>query len=67
MKSKQAHTAKSNKNNLDRGDWHVSHTSMGMGDFYGQGVKNPVGRMRSGAGQVAVPPRELRVPPRSLA
>lgn len=67
MKSKQAHTQKSNKNNLDRGDSHVSNTSMGMGDYYGQGIRNPVGRMRSGAGQVLVTPKELRTPPKSLA
>jgi len=67
MKSKEAHVAPSKKNNLDRGDSHVSHTSMGMGDYYGQGIRNPVGRMRSGAGQVQVTPKELRVPPKSLA
>lgn len=67
MKSKKAHTQKSRKNNLDRGDSHVSNTSMGMGDYYGQGIRNPVGRIRDGAGQVEVTPKNLRVPPRSLA
>lgn len=70
MKSKvlkQSHTPNSRKNNLDRGDSHVSHTSMGMGDYYGQGIRNPMGRMRSGVGQIEVTPKELKTPPRALA
>lgn len=64
---KEAHTAKSPKNSTGRGDWHVSHTSLGMGDYYGQGIRNPVGRIRSGSGQVEVTPEKLKTPPRSLA
>lgn len=66
-RKKEAHTANSNENNIDRGDWHVSHTSMGMGDYYGQGIRNPVGRIRSGSGQIEVTPEKLKTPPRSLA
>ncbi len=66
-RKKEAHTANSNAKNTDRGDWHVSHTSMGMGDYYGQGIRNAVGRIRSGSGQVEVTPERLKIPPRSLA
>ena len=63
--SKPAHTAKPKKSS---GDWHVSHTSMGMGDYYGTGIKNPLGKMRSDSiGMTAVTPAKLKKPPRSLA
>jgi hypothetical protein len=64
---KESHTSSSNSNNTDRGDWHVSHTSMGMGNYYGQGIRNPVGRIRSGSGQIEVTPEKLKTPPKSLA
>lgn len=49
------------------GDWHVSHSSMGMGDYYGTGVKQKVGRIREGYGQNPVSPENLKKPPKSLA
>jgi hypothetical protein len=59
------HTAKPKKSS---GDWHVSHTSMGMGDNYGSGIKNPLGKMRDDSmGMTAVTPKKLKKPPRSLA
>ncbi len=65
MKSKTAHTANPKKSS---GDWHVSHTSMGMGDYYGTGIKAKVGKMREDSvGMTAVTPKKLLKPPRSLA
>lgn len=60
-------TGKSAKNTLNRGDDHVSNSSMGMGDYYGQGIRNPVGRIRDGAGQREVSNKDLKIPPRALA
>ena len=63
--SMKAHTSKSKKSS---GDWHVSHTSMGMGDYYGTGIKAPIGKMRDDSmGMIAVTPKSLKTPPRSLA
>lgn len=62
---KSAHTSNTKKAS---GDWHVSHTSMGMGDYYGTGVKQKLGRMRDDSmGMIAVTPKKLKKPPRSLA
>lgn len=63
-KSQQAHTSKSNKGS---GDWHVSHTSMGMGDYYGTGIRAKLGRVRDGMGMSQIGPKRLKTPPRSLA
>ncbi len=43
--------------------------SMGMGNNFGTGVKNPVGRMRSrdSVGFNRVSPKGLKIPPKSLA
>lgn len=39
-----------------------------MGDFYGSGIKNPIGRMREGSvGQVKASKKQLKNPPKSLA
>ena len=52
-KSKQAHTD------------NVKH---GMGDFYGQGVRNPIGKVRAGTvGMEPVTKSKMKKPPRSLA
>jgi hypothetical protein len=67
MKNRNEPTGKSASNTLNRGDWHVSNSSMGMGDYYGQGVRNPVGRIRDSMGQREIPEKELRVPPKALA
>ena len=68
MKSKstnrQAHTSNTKKGS---GDWHVSHSSMGMGDYYGTGVKAKLGTMRDGVGMKKITPKKLKTPPRSLA
>lgn len=61
---KQAHTSKSKPS----ADWHCSRNSVGMGDNYGTGVKNKIGKMRSDSvGIVPVSKKGLNRPPRSLA
>ncbi len=47
---------------------HTAHTKYGMGDYYGTGVRNPVGKMRSDSvGIVPVSPKNMKKPPKSLA
>lgn len=33
------------KNKVNSGDWHGSRDSLGMGDFYGTGIRNAVGKV----------------------
>jgi len=67
-KKKTAHTSNA-KGGPHKGDWHVSHTSMGMGDYYGTGIKQKLGTMRDSY----TPPvnatnkKSLKEAPRSLA
>lgn len=64
-KSKPAHTANPKRSS---GDWHVSHSSMGMGNYYGTGVKQKIGKMRSDSvGFRPATPKQLKTPPKSLA
>lgn len=47
---------------------HTPNTHLGMGDNYGTAVKNKLGKMRSDSmGMIAVTPKKLKKPPRSLA
>ena len=46
---------------------HTPNTKYGMGDFYGQGIRAPLGTMREGVGMVKVSKKGLKKPPRSLA
>lgn len=47
---------------------HTDNVKHGMGDFYGQGVRNPIGKVRAGTvGMEPVPKSKLKKPPRSLA
>ncbi len=46
---------------------HTPNTQKGMGDFYGQGIKAPVGKMRSGIGLKSVSKAKLKKPPKALA
>lgn len=66
-KSRESHSSKTSKNNLNRGDSHVSHNSMGMGDYYGMGLRNKVGRIREDSGNVENTSKNIKKPPRSLA
>lgn len=50
--NKQAHTPKSPK---------------GMGDYYGMGIKNKMGRIISGFGMDSIKSNKLKKPPKSLA
>ena len=51
IKTKLAHTPKSPK---------------GMGDFYGTGVRQKLGKMRDGMGMQEITPKKLKTPPKSL-
>ena len=37
------------------------------GDYYGTGIRNPMGKLRDAAGSRPVEKKELKIPPRSLA
>ncbi len=61
---KKAHV----KNGKPTAEWHTSHDSAPMGDNYGSGIKNKIGKMRSNSvGIVPVSKKGLNTPPRSLA
>jgi len=51
-KTKQAHTSKS---------------QIGMGDYYGTGIKNPMGRMRDGLGMKQLSTKKMKTPPKTWA
>lgn len=46
---------------------HCANAKIGMGDFYGTGVKNPVGRIRDSYTTTPVAPGKVKTPPKSLA
>lgn len=46
---------------------HVANTKYGMGDYYGQGIKAKIGKMRSGTGQATLSKGQLGKAPKSLA
>lgn len=47
---------------------HTSNTGKAMGDHYGTGVRNPIGKIRDmSQGFNPVPKSKLKKPPRSLA
>ena len=47
---------------------HTDNVKHGMGDFYGSGKRNPIGKMRTGTvGLKPVSKKGLKVPPKSLA
>jgi len=62
-KAKQSHVAPAKKSS---GDSHVSHTSMGMGDYYGTGVRNKMGRMIEGNGMKTISKKKIGTPPKSV-
>jgi hypothetical protein len=46
---------------------HTANTKYGMGDNYGTGVKAKLGRMREDSlGMMAMTPKKLKTPPRSV-
>lgn len=47
---------------------HVPNKKKGLGDYYGSGVRAPIGKMRGDSmGMIAVTPKKLKKPPKSLA
>lgn len=46
---------------------HTANTKHGMGDYYGSGIKNPMGKIRSVFGFTSSSPASLKKPPKSLA
>lgn len=47
---------------------HTANTKLGMGDNYGSGVKNPVGKIRDVTGAAPTMSKaKLRKPPKNLA
>lgn len=48
--------------------WHTSSDKVGMGDYYGTGIKNPVGRLRDS--YLDIKPKSKKKfgsPPKSMA
>ncbi len=59
---------KKGKSSVKSVESHVSKTKMPMGDFYGVGIKQPVGKMRSPlVGQANLSDKKLGKPPKTLA
>lgn len=55
-------------NSVTDGRYRASGFAGGAGDYYGSGMKNPMGKMRKGSvGYVPVSKEELGIPPRGLA
>ena len=46
---------------------HTSNSKMGMGDHYGSGIKNPVGKIRDVMGIGNIKSKRLSKAPKSLA
>lgn len=46
---------------------HTSSAKVGMGDYYGSGIKNPMGRVREVMGVKPMKMKSLKRPPKSLA
>jgi hypothetical protein len=57
------------KKKLKKGkEWHSSNSKIGMGDYYGQAVKNPQGKIVDNSmGYKSMNPKALSKPPKSLA
>jgi hypothetical protein len=46
---------------------HTPNTKQGMGNFYGSGLRNPVGKVKEGFGMKAIPEKKMKIPPKSVA
>lgn len=46
---------------------HTANTKFGMGDNYGTGIKQKIGRIRDGMGMKSLSSKNLKIPPRELA
>jgi|FreactTroBogLake_1042271.scaffolds.fasta_scaffold53878_1 hypothetical protein len=47
--------------------WHESGSPMGSGDFYGTGIRQKMGRVRSGMGMDTLTNKQVGKPPKKLA
>jgi len=47
--------------------FHTPRSSRGMGDYYGQGIRQPVARLVDFTELNPVKPKKLKKPPKSLA
>lgn len=56
-------------NNKTKGlkESHSSNSKYGMGDHYGQGIKNPIGKPREVMGLKPMGPKKIGKPPKKLA
>ncbi len=49
-------------------EWHASSSKIGMGDYYGQAVKNPQAKIVDNSmGYKSMNAKDLKKPPKSLA
>lgn len=46
---------------------HTPKTQLGMGDFYGTSIKQPLGKTRSSIGTNPISKKKLGKPPKSMA
>jgi len=46
---------------------HTDNVKMGMGDYYGTGVRNPLGKIRDVTGFNEVSDKKIGKPPKTLA
>jgi hypothetical protein len=47
---------------------HTASSPQGSGDYYGVGVKNPLGKIRDWSmGEVSLPPKNVKAKPKKLA
>lgn len=49
-----------------KGQSHTPASSKGLGDYYGTGVRQKMGRMRSGMGMDTLSSKKLKTPPREI-
>lgn len=60
---KQAHVAKPRKMT---GDSHGNFEDMGVGDYYGTGRNNPMGKVIEGNGLKPISKKKIGTPPKSV-
>lgn len=46
---------------------HVANTKIGMGDYYGSGIKQRTAKARDISGFKEISPKKIKTPPKSLA
>lgn len=48
-------------------NFHTSNSKKGMGDFYGQGIRNPAMKPKDVMGMKELSPKKVKTPPRSMS